>query len=126
VNTIEESFLVEAIKDAGAHFGGVIHLMVNGVAFPKIGNTKEFTVMSHEGEELGELSRADVEYAIAYMKRRGRKVGKVYMGWYAPNKRQQGDTSPAFTFAWEDWWIAPRHRPGYGEVVKQNFLRGLV
>jgi hypothetical protein len=91
------NFLAIAIADAGEHMGRVIRLMVDGVAFHNEG--KMYHVFSHEGDELGTLSTADVSYAINYMKRKGREVGKC--STYTDDPRFKND--PAFTFAWEGW-----------------------
>jgi hypothetical protein len=82
------------IEKAGAHLGRVIQMMVDGVAFPQAEDRREYHVFSHEGDELGKIATADVNYAIAFMKKQGRRVGKCHT--------HQSDL-PAFTFGWEDW-----------------------
>ena len=67
---------------------------------------------SHEGDDLGQVSTADVSFAIHFMKQRGRMVGKLKDHPYDPVTKQWLSTyEPAFTFAWEGWFddTNPRH-----------------
>jgi len=117
MNILEQDpVLQQAIDCAGPHLAKVIRTMVEGVAFPVLGNNKLYICFSHEGEELGLLQTQDVNYAISYMKRRGRAVGKN-RGYGLPNQM------PAYTFGWVGWdWERPQN---YGHAVQQNFLKGV-
>ena len=88
----------EIVEMAGEHIGGVIMMMYDGVAFPDSIDSQRYQVVSHEGDELGWLSTSDVEFAICFMKQRGKQVGKCssfYRGLM--NCRHK----PGFSFAWE-------------------------
>ena len=80
---------------------GVIRMMFDGVAFRRDAQT--FDVFSHEGDELGSLSTADVTYAIHLLKRMGRLVGKITH--YTMRDDPKYASEPAFTFAWVDWMM---------------------
>lgn len=98
------SFDIEtAIAGAGTHLGNVIRTLHDGVAFRHCGQT--FNVFSHEGDELGKLSTADVNFAVCYMKRLGRQVGKCTHPTFTNSQGIHGPLAgePAFTFAWEGW-----------------------
>lgn len=92
-----DPFLLNAIAGAGEHLGGVIKMLVDGIAFPVEGNGKKYWVFSHEGDELGELTTAEVNFATHYMKRLGRVTGVHYL--YKGRR-----TNPGITFAWEGSW----------------------
>ncbi len=94
-----DTFIEQAITQAGSHMGRVIKLLYDGVAFRQDGRT--FNVFSHEGDELGQLSTNDVSYAISFMKNMGRPVGKCKHPTFQHG--EPGHLEPAFTFAWQGW-----------------------
>jgi hypothetical protein len=97
-----DTFLSNAINTAGQHLGNVIKMLVDGVAFRQTGSV--FFVFSHEGDPLGEISTADLNFAICYMKRLGRQVGKLKHFTYDPAVKAWSTTyEPAFTFSWQGW-----------------------
>lgn len=87
----DTQFLKQAVATAG-QFGRVIQLLIDGVAFRE--NGVQYRIFSHEGDELGLISTADVNFATNFMRRLGRKVGKCH-GFPLHE--------PAFTFAWQGW-----------------------
>lgn len=98
------SFNIDVVTaHAGLHMGLVIRLLYEGVAFRKDGTT--FEIFSHEGDELGLITTADLSFAINFVKRTtGRAVGKCKHHQYDPVAKKFSDTyEPAFTFAWEGW-----------------------
>ncbi len=86
---------------AGTHLANVIRTMHDGVAFRKDAAT--FEVFSHEGDDLGLLSTADVNFAIHLVKRMGRPVGKLTHITMQKNPLYAHE--PAYTFAWSDWLL---------------------
>jgi hypothetical protein len=97
-----DPFLSNAITSAGQHLGNVIKMLVDGVAFRTSGVV--FDVFSHEGDPLGEITTADLSFAICYMKRLGRQVGKLrHRTWDNESKTFSETYEPAFTFAWQGW-----------------------
>lgn len=110
-NTIcNPSAIDTIIAKAGEHFAKVIKLMCDGVAFPDEKDGKKFHVFSHEGDELGTLSAADVSYAIHFVKQQGRQVGKMksmFIERLIGGKMtfREEPTRPAYTFAWEGWYM---------------------
>jgi hypothetical protein len=96
--------VLNAMAQAGAHMASVIRTMFDGVAFRRDGQT--YDVYSHEGDELGTLSTADVNFAIHLMKRMGRPVGKLKHNQYdRATQKFSLEYEPAFTFAWSDWLL---------------------
>ena len=94
----------DAISSASQHLGEVIRMMYEGVAFHDAHNTRLYNVFSHEGDELGSIEHADVSYAICYMKKLGRPVGKLeHRHWDPVTKKYSSTVEPAFSFAWEGW-----------------------
>ena len=91
----------KAIAAAGEHVGKVIQLLVDGVAFRENGNW--YRVFSHEGDLIGRVTTNDLGYAISFMKRQGRAVGKVPHPTFISNNL--GHIEPSFTFAWEGWFM---------------------
>lgn len=101
------SFNIDAVTaQAGTHLGSVIRLLYEGVAFRKDGKT--FEIFSHEGDELGEITTADLSFAINFVKRTtGRAVGKCKRYLYDPvTGKYSPEYEPAFTFSWEGWYSA--------------------
>jgi hypothetical protein len=97
-----DAFLSNAISSAGQHLGNVIKMLVEGVAFRVNGAT--FEVYSYEGDVLGEITTADLSFAICYVKRLGRPVGKLkHFRWNNETKTYSTTYEPAFTFAWQGW-----------------------
>ena len=95
-------FLHSVASHAGSQIARAIRLMYDGVAFRK--NNTTFEVISHEGDPIGEISVADVSYAIMAVKNAGQPVGKCKQRTYDPITKRIGDTfEPAFTFAWIGW-----------------------
>jgi len=91
-----------AIASAGAHLAAVIAAMYEGVAFRRDGKT--YDIFSHEGDELGSISTADLNFAIHTVRRMGREVGKCKHHQYDPiTKKLSPEYEPAFTFAWVGW-----------------------
>lgn len=88
-----------AVAAAGTHIGRVIRLLHEGVAFRVDGGL--FHVFSHEGDELGFVSTADLNFAVCLVKRMGRQVGKCNSTTTHKHGPYMGE--PAFTFAWEGW-----------------------
>jgi hypothetical protein len=93
------------VQAAGSHVGQVIQMLYDGVAFATEDN-KTYEVYNHCGDFVGMLNANDVQYAICFMKKRGRAVGKT--ATLLPIR--DGDSSmrftctkPSFTFAWEGW-----------------------
>lgn len=86
------------LQAGGTHVARVIQTMFDGVAFRKDNLT--FEVYSHEGDDLGLLSVADVNYVIHLLKRMGRSVGKIT---HVSAQGAQYAHEPAYTFAWSDW-----------------------
>ena len=85
-------FLQNAVAGAGAHLGRVVQAMIDGVAFAQ-DDGKTYDVFSHEGDEMGSFTTADINFATNYMKRLGRPVGKT-LGYKC---------GIAFSFAWIGW-----------------------
>jgi len=96
-----ERLLIGVSLDAGSHMRKVIKAMIDGVAFRR--DALWFDVYSHEGDELGQISTADVNYAIHFMKKAGRPVGKLTH--ITMQKNPFYCHEPAFTFAWVDWLL---------------------
>lgn len=95
-------FLYSVASHAGSQIARAIRLMYDGVAFRK--NNATFEVFSHEGDKLGEISVADVSYAIMIVKKAGRPVGKCKDQKFDSATKTWADTyEPAFTFAWIGW-----------------------
>jgi len=98
----------DIISKAGEHFGRVIKKMCDGVAFPDEKDGKLYHVFSHEGDELGTLTAADVSYAIHFVKQQGRMVGKMRSSFShmvdGKLKFYEEPTRTAYTFAWVDWY----------------------
>lgn len=97
-----------AIAKAGEHFGRVIKIMAEGVAFPDEKDGTKYHVISHSGDDdLGFLSAADVSYAIYLVKQYGRQVGKmrslIRTNGYTDTQR------PAYSFGWEGWYMYNGH-----------------
>lgn len=90
-----------AVAQAGTHMAMVIHTMFEGVAFRRDAFT--FEVFSHEGDDLGTLTTADVNYAVHMLKRMGRPVGKLRNITMQTHPLYSNE--PAFTFAWVDWML---------------------
>jgi hypothetical protein len=91
-----------AIASAGVHLGAVMQALYDGVAFRKDGKTYE--IFSHEGDELGTISTADLNFATNCMRRMGREVGKLkHHQWDPVAKKFSVEYEPAFTFAWVGW-----------------------
>lgn len=80
-----------AAAEAGDGTQRAIDLMIDGVAFPDDHDRRRYYVFSHEGDELGELNSNEVQYAIHYLKLRGRMVGTL------PGTHP---SHPGFSFAW--------------------------
>jgi hypothetical protein len=82
--------------------------MYDGVAFrqhPIAGGG--YDVFSHEGDELGHISAADVSYAIMIVKKLGQFVGKCHHNVWDPiAKKPSTFSEPGFTFAWVGWHSA--------------------
>lgn len=89
---------------ATTHLREVLEMLIQGVAFVNLRKVngqdvwggKTYEVYSHQGDPLGELSTADINYAIYYMKKRGRAIGKcshLASGW------------PGFTLSWQGWLL---------------------
>lgn len=102
----------QIIADAGNHIGKVIRAMYDGVALPKHSDTRMYEVFSHEGDEIGQFTTADVEYAVSFMKKRGILVGKTHGTQNMPVPggpvihyigRQPIDLRVAYSFAWSGW-----------------------
>ena len=87
--------------EASDNIRGVIIKMMNGVAFPLGGTAYE--VFSHEGDELGVVSKVDVEYAIRFMRLRKIYVGKMKHMVYNHETKTLVDGGVAFTFGWSGW-----------------------
>lgn len=84
---------------AGEHLSSVIKMLWDGVGFPR-DSERSYHVFSHEGDELGILSNADVNFAIHFMKRQGYPVGKLAS--LKPNQLPGFlRFEIAFTFAWQ-------------------------
>lgn len=96
-----ERLLIGVSLNAGAHVRKVVQAMIDGVAFRRDAHT--FEVFSHEGDELGILMTADVNYAIHVMKRAGRPVGKLTH--LTMRNHPFYSQEPAYTFAWVDWLL---------------------
>jgi hypothetical protein len=95
-------FIQQAMAEAGSHLANVIQVLYDGVAFPAGG--KVYDVFSHEGDELGQITTADLNFATHFMKRRGRAVGKLmHSDWDPVTKKFSTNYVPAFSFAWEGW-----------------------
>lgn len=94
-----------AIASAGAHLAAVIAAMYEGVAFRVDGKTYE--IFSHEGDPLGTISTADLNFAIHTVRRMGREVGKCKQYPFDPVSRTFDYTwyEPAFTFGWVGWHL---------------------
>jgi hypothetical protein len=91
-----------AIAAAGQHLGAVMRALYDGVAFRVDGKTYE--IFSHEGDELGRISTADLNFAIHSMRQMGREVGKLkHHQWDNVAKKFSIEYEPAFTFAWVGW-----------------------
>lgn len=91
-----------AIASAGQHLGAVMTAMYEGVAFRRDGKT--YDIFSHEGDSLGTISTADLNFAINCMRRMGREVGKCkHRQWDSVTKKFGTEYEPAFTFAWVGW-----------------------
>lgn len=80
-----------AAAAAGDDMQRVIDVMTDGVAFPDEKDRRIYHVFSHEGDELGQLNSNQVQYAIHYLKLRGRPVGTL------PGS---DPCHPGFSFAW--------------------------
>ena len=80
-----------AIQDAGVHIGRVLQALVDGVLFSTT-DGKRYEGFSHEGDDIGSFTTADVNYATNFMKRRGVPIGKC-----------KGLYGIGFTLAWQDW-----------------------
>jgi hypothetical protein len=80
-----------AAAEAGDVMQRVIDMMIDGVAFPDDKDRRFYDVFSHEGDGLGRISSASVQFAMNYMKLRGRHVGTL---------RHNDPCHPGFTFAW--------------------------
>ncbi len=92
--SVQDPILDAAIANVGDHMKSVIQMLVDGVAFFETGIL--YRVFSHEGDELGTISTADLVYAIHYLKRSGREVGKC--------RNELGTRfNPGFSFAWKGW-----------------------
>lgn len=93
---------VRSIADeASGNIRGVIIKMLNGVAFPH--GSVAYEVFSHEGDELGIVSKVDVEYAIRFMRLRKVYVGKMKNMMYNHETKMLVDGGVAFTFGWSGW-----------------------
>ena len=93
---------VRSIADeASDNIRGVIIKMMNGVAFPHGGT--QYEVFSHEGDELGVVSKVDVEYAIRFMRLRKVHVGKMKHMVVNHETKTLVDGGIAFTFGWSGW-----------------------
>ena len=91
-----------AIASAGLHLARVITALYDGVAFRVDGRTYE--IFSHEGDPLGTISTADLNFAIHNMRQMGREVGKLQDRKYDNVTKTWASTyEPAFTFAWVGW-----------------------
>lgn len=91
-----------AIAAAGEHLGAVMRALYAGVAFRVDGKTYE--IFSHEGDPLGTISTADLNFAIHNMRQMGREVGKLQDRKYDWATKTWASTyEPAFTFAWVGW-----------------------
>jgi hypothetical protein len=91
-----------AIISAGQHLGAVMQAMYDGVAFRRDGKTYE--IFSHEGDPLGTISTADLNFAVNCMRRMGREVGKLQDRKYDFATKTWATTyEPAFSFAWVGW-----------------------
>jgi hypothetical protein len=91
-----------AIAAAGVHLGSVIRALYDGVAFRVDGKTYE--IFSHEGDPLGNITTADLNFAINTMRRMGREVGKLQDRKYDNVTKTWATTyEPAFSFAWVGW-----------------------
>jgi hypothetical protein len=94
--------LQRAASHAGSQVARAIQMMYDGVAFRK--NNLVYEVYSHEGDGLGEISVADVSYAIMTVKQAGQPVGKLQDRKYDNvTKTWSATYEPAFTFAWVGW-----------------------
>ena len=93
--------VASAMVQGGTHMAAVIRMMFDGVAFRKDATT--FDVYSHEGDDIGSLAAADVNYAIHLLKRMGRPVGKLTHITMQDNPKYSHE--PAYTFAWVDWMM---------------------
>ena len=87
--------------EASVNIRGVILKMMNGVAFP-LGGT-QYELFSHEGDELGVVSKVDVEYSIRFMRLHGVHVGKMKHMMYDHETKTLVDGGVAFTFGWSGW-----------------------
>jgi hypothetical protein len=97
-----QAAILTAARHAGDHIARVVQLLIDGVAFPTDGKTYE--VFSHEGDELGSITTADLGFAINLMRRMGREPGKCKHYTYDPATKTFPPTyQPAFTFAWVGW-----------------------
>lgn len=107
-NTITNIHAVDAvIAKAGEHFGRVLKIMAEGVAFPEEQDGKRYHVISHSGDDdLGYLTAADVSYAIYLVKQQGRAVGKMRSLIHGPHADMQ---RPAYSFGWEGWYTYNGH-----------------
>jgi hypothetical protein len=91
-----------AIASAGVHLGAVMQALYDGVAFRKDGKTYE--IFSHEGDPLGAISTADLNFAVNCMRRMGREVGKLQDRKFDfATKTWSATYEPAFSFAWVGW-----------------------
>jgi hypothetical protein len=85
-----------AAAEAGDLLQRVIDMMIDGVAFPE-DSLKSYTIISHEGDYLGTAPSTDVQFAVHYMKRKGRQIGTIPSTLDDKNKRM---SHPGMTFAW--------------------------
>lgn len=101
-NTVTNISAVDAvIAKSGEHFGRVLRIMAEGVAFPEENDGTKYHVISHSGDDdLGYLSAADVSYAIYLVKQQGRQVGKITSIIRNGDPKQR----PAYSFGWEGWY----------------------
>lgn len=92
-----------AAAEAGDVMQRVIEMMIDGVAFPDERDRRFYDVVSHEGDWLDRVSSVSVQFAMHYMKQRGRRVGTL---------RHNHPAHPGFSFAWEGphWTDLPHRR----------------
>jgi hypothetical protein len=97
-----DAFMMRVCASAGSHMACVISALYDGVAFRVDGKTYE--IFSHEGDPLGSISTADLNFAINLVRRMGREVGKLQDRKYDNVTRTWAATyEPAFSFAWVGW-----------------------
>jgi hypothetical protein len=76
---------------AGDAMQRIIDMMIDGVAFCYMKDKRIYHVYTHEGDDLGTLLASEVQFAVHYMKLRGRPVGTML---------HEHPAHPGLSFAW--------------------------